>query len=1165
LIRPAAKFLMEAIGIAVAAGAVLMGFAAWQLSSGPISLSFLTPVLERLVNSNFEYGHLTLGDTVLTWSPEKRELDIRLIDTTLYDGSKTPVVSIPEVSLDLHAGRLLQGELVPQKVEFFNVKARLIRRQGTGVQIQLLKQEDDKDVAVVPDKPIIEPIFAALTSEEGADPLFAYLTRFAITNARLEIVDMINGVTWSAPDANFVITKDELGAHGIFKAQLVTGEAKLDIALEGSLPRGAKTATVQAQGNGLVPAALGRASSVFSDLLPFDFPVNAKGDVTVSREGNILEAGLRLDAGEGTLTVPKLDAAPIKLDEAHAQIKLDSVAQHLELSSLSYRIGQNRGTFSGSADYQVAGYFDVTTSKLDLVGTDISVAVPDFFEDVATLDRVVVKGELDFENLAVQFDELALIQDAGSFTIKGSVANAPGQSPALDLTGVINQYDLPNLVAVWPIPLATGARDWVSDNLKQGVLSKGNARVVLPAGLIDKADAGAALPMDAVDFTFTVDDVTMSYLGPLPAMTKTNINGHLKGDRFDAFVKGGFIPIGDDKLTIGNGHFEASALHVTGGPGVIDMTLSGQTAKVLSYLDLEPLGFISSFGVDPKIIGGTSVVSAHIGLPLKKEVMMDDVSFNGKATVANLTWPQLVGDISAGDGNLIVDVTREGLETNGTLALNGVPAELSWAEIFESKGKPSSRIKLHTTVDDAGRKALGLSLADFMEGPATVHADLIGKGPDLISAALSVDFSETVLKQEVIGWEKPAGVFAQGTMNVDFRDPKKFSFNDFRVKGPTTHIEGRLVVDEHGDTLETILPIIRLNDETDISMSAIKQADGALHITATGPKFDARGLADTILRGENTELPMTMADELSTPIDVLKLDAKFDSALLNAGLRVSNVTLTSKLVDNTPRQLEIRGRLTADTPVTMDITPLAKDRRGLNVMTDNAGLLLKGLDVYTSIKGGKMRVQGIFDDTQPGGPLTGQIDIDNFRVVDAPVLASLLTVGSFTGIGDTLSGDGILFNKLDIPFQMTEERFILDESSRLYGPAMGISIKGQIERKKGIMDLNGTAAPAYTLNSILGAVPILGDLIVGREGEGLIGFTFAVTGPQSAPEISVNPLSALAPGFLRRLFEYSDDLPPESAPLPQPKVNTHVPAQTTPPTAPAPQTKNAPVPTAPAQ
>lgn len=1149
---------MEAIGLTVAAGAVLMGFAAWQLSSGPISLSFLTPVFERLVNANFEYGYLTLGDTVLTWSPEKRELDIRLIDTTLYDGSKTPVVSIPEISLDLHAGRLLQGELVPQKIEFFNVKARLIRRKGTGVQIQLLKQDEGDDVSAVPDQPIIEPIFAALTSEDGADPLFAYLTRFAITNARLEIVDMINGVTWSAPNVNLVITKDEHGAHGMFKARLITGEAKLDIALEGSLLKGAQTATLQAKAGGLVPAALGRASSVFKDLLPFDFPVNAEGEVTVSREGSVLFAGLRIDAGEGKLTIPELNAAPINLDEAHAQIKLDLKTQHLELTSLSYRIGENRGTFKGTADYQLAGYFDVTSSKLDVVGTDISVAIPGFFEDVAILDRVELKGEVDFENLAVQFDKLALIKDAGSFTITGSIANAPGQSPALDLTAVIDDYDMRALTAVWPIPLATGARDWVSQNLKKGTLSKGNARVVLPAGMIDRSDAGAALPMDAVDFTFQVDDATLSYLGPLPVMTQTNIRGHLQGDRFDAWVEGGFIAVDGDKLRISDGHFEASALHIKGGPGIIDMTLSGQTAKVLTYLDLEPLGFISSFGVDPKIIGGASVVTAHIGLPLKKDVMMADVSFNGKATVVDLTWPQLVGEISAADGNLIIDVTRDGLEANGTLSLNGVPAELSWAEIFESKGKPSSRIKLRTTIDDAGREALGLSLEDFMEGPATVHADMIGKGPNLISAALSVDFSETILKQEVIGWEKPAGIFALGTMNVDFSDSTKFRFTDFQIKGPTTHIEGHFVVDEHGDTLETVLPIVRLGTETDISLSAIKQEDGALHITVHGPKFDARGLVDTVLRGEEDELPLPMADELANPIDVMVIDAKFDSALLYGGLRVSDVTVTSKLVDGAPRQLAIRGRLNAKTPITMDITPLTNDRRGLNVMTGDAGLLLKGLDVYTSIRGGKMRAQGIFDDTQPGGLLTGKVSIDNFRVVDAPVLAGLLTIGSLTGIGDILAGDGIRFKELDIPFRMTEERFVLDESSRLYGPAMGITLKGQIERKKGILDLNGTVAPAYTLNSILGAVPILGDLIVGREGEGLIGFTFAITGPQADPKISVNPLSVLAPGFLRRLFEYSDDLPPEGTPIPQPKLDTYAPDQ-------VPVSKKAPEPVVPAQ
>ena len=60
--------------------------------------------------------------------------------------------------------------------------------------------------------------------------------------------------------------------------------------------------------------------------------------------------------------------------------------------------------------------------------------------------------------------------------------------------------------------------------------------------------------------------------------------------------------------------------------------------------------------------------------------------------------------------------------------------------------------------------------------------------------------------------------------------------------------------------------------------------------------------------------------------------------------------------------------------------------------------------------------------------------------------------------------------------------------------------------------------PAYTVSRILGAIPILGPLLTGGEGEGLFAFTYEMTGGLDDPQVAVNPLSVLAPGFLRGLF-----------------------------------------------
>jgi hypothetical protein len=77
---------------------------------------------------------------------------------------------------------------------------------------------------------------------------------------------------------------------------------------------------------------------------------------------------------------------------------------------------------------------------------------------------------------------------------------------------------------------------------------------------------------------------------------------------------------------------------------------------------------------------------------------------------------------------------------------------------------------------------------------------------------------------------------------------------------------------------------------------------------------------------------------------------------------------------------------------------------------------------------------------------------------------------------------------------------------------------------------------------VLNRVPIVGALL-GGEGEGLIGVTFAVTGSADDPRISANPLSALTPGVLRGVFGGTrsetriPDAPaaPEPAPAPEPE------------------------------
>jgi hypothetical protein len=146
------------------------------------------------------------------------------------------------------------------------------------------------------------------------------------------------------------------------------------------------------------------------------------------------------------------------------------------------------------------------------------------------------------------------------------------------------------------------------------------------------------------------------------------------------------------------------------------------------------------------------------------------------------------------------------------------------------------------------------------------------------------------------------------------------------------------------------------------------------------------------------------------------------------------------------------------------------------------------------------------------------VQMENVRVIRAPVMAQLLTMASFKGMGDTLNGDGIVFSRVMAPMRVRGAKVFLDDA-RATGQAMGITGKGVIDLDERTLDLSGAVAPAYSLNSAIGNVPVLGALLTSRKGEGVVGMTYTARGQLKSPKVSVNPLSLAAPGILRRMFE----------------------------------------------
>jgi hypothetical protein len=154
--------------------------------------------------------------------------------------------------------------------------------------------------------------------------------------------------------------------------------------------------------------------------------------------------------------------------------------------------------------------------------------------------------------------------------------------------------------------------------------------------------------------------------------------------------------------------------------------------------------------------------------------------------------------------------------------------------------------------------------------------------------------------------------------------------------------------------------------------------------------------------------------------------------------------------------------------------------------------------------------------------------VEDFRLANAPVLAKLFTVAGLTGILDLLSGQGIHFTALEMPFSFVDGWLTVSDGQAA-GSAVGVTAKGKVDLETDRAALEGTLVPAYAINSALGELPLVGPLFTPEKGGGFIAVSYQMRGPTGDPNsLSVNPLSALTPGFLRHLFDLFDKKPDQA-------------------------------------
>lgn len=311
-----------------------------------------------------------------------------------------------------------------------------------------------------------------------------------------------------------------------------------------------------------------------------------------------------------------------------------------------------------------------------------------------------------------------------------------------------------------------------------------------------------------------------------------------------------------------------------------------------------------------------------------------------------------------------------------------------------------------------------------------------------------------------------------------------------------------------------------------LSLTARRQDDNTLALTINGPQLDARALINNLLGGgDDTETPEDPEPDGS----ILLAEGNIQRVLAHNNVVLHDMTFSMRQESGAIADMRLDGRFeSAPFALRLASPPPAADtnNRALRITSADGGATLRGLDLYPHILGGDFLLEAEVAPSHEPMRMDGRVTGTAFRIADAPGFARLLSLASLTGIADLLTQNGISFQRLELPFTMTAEEIRLQDGV-MSGLSLGLTLRGRIDPNAEQVELNGTLVPSYILNSLLGNVPLLGDLIVGRAGEGIFGVTFLISGPVEDTDITANPLSVLTPGIFRRLTELGETPPGE--------------------------------------
>ena len=539
----------------------------------------------------------------------------------------------------------------------------------------------------------------------------------------------------------------------------------------------------------------------------------------------------------------------------------------------------------------------------------------------------------------------------------------------------------------------------------------------------------------------------------------------------------------------------------------LDINLSGKFNSIKDFKNLK-IASLDNVTENIEKLSFTTTANNKIEIDFDKKGNFINSNIKGKAEISNLdldlyqtSFPSVLDEKNRKfkNGKLKIEFDRSNLYLSGVIFNQNDVLDF---KINSDLNKNVSKINIISEVNFSNWQKV--IRPEYIKGSSKFYIQL-NTTKDQIFFESRIDIKKSLINFSPVNFNKFLNDDGQINLKGEIKK-NRTTLEKVTVNSGKNNIELLDLDFDENFSLISLNNIIVNTDKSNFRVVSTKK-NNINNIEIEGKRLDAKFIIDSLTSSK----PSTFISKKFNGL----ISAKIDLVDTGTNDNIRDFILTGNISKGKFIKLDASGKFSTNEKIIIKIYANKNGNLATYLLSDRARPFIAGYSFIKGFEKGKLE----FTSEDMSATLSkGKIMVTDFKIKEIPVLAQILSLASVTGILDTLKGDGIRFDNTVIVFE-NDEKFFTFKDFYGTGPAIGFIVEGRINNEDDFVSLDGNIIPAYEVNRLISNIPVLGQILTGKSGDGVFGVSFKLKGSNDKFDITINPVKTITPRFLQRFID----------------------------------------------